>query len=243
MCRWDGVPGDRRRGGCERGRTLFEIPGAIPMRGTLARSAAPDDEPRLDRALALHLDDPSAFQFEGIGQPLAGHTNDIQSIAFSPDGKTLATSGADDTIILWDVAGRSVAARLHGVEYAVNVGGPVFRRRQKMKHRAIVPHVVGVFGEGGFEDVGLDDHDRNFNPRKHTLDDRPLPPVEPGSGYYTATAMAQHAIDMLRELEKEKMISEDELFEARDKVQHLTDDYIKQIDEILKAKEADIMKV
>ena len=47
---------------------------------------------------------------------------------------------------------------------------------------------------------------------------------------------------MLRDLEKEKMINEDELFEARDKVQHLTDDYIKQIDEIGKAKEAEILE-
>jgi len=49
-----------------------------------------------------------------------------------------------------------VAARLHGVEYAVNVGGPVFRRRQKMKHRAIVPHVVGVRSEGDLRDIGLE---------------------------------------------------------------------------------------
>jgi ribosome recycling factor len=58
----------------------------------------------------------------------------------------------------------------------------------------------------------------------------------------SARNIRRDAIDMLRELEKEKMISEDELFEARDKVQHLTDDYIKQIDEIGKAKEAEILE-
>jgi ribosome recycling factor len=58
----------------------------------------------------------------------------------------------------------------------------------------------------------------------------------------SARNIRRDAIDMLRELEKEKMISEDELFEARDKAQHLTDDYIKQIDEIGKAKEAEILE-
>ncbi len=51
------------------------------------------------------------------------------------------------------------------------------------------------------------------------------------------------AIDMLREMEKEKMISEDELYEGREEVQELTDDFIEQIDEIGKAKEAEIMEV
>jgi ribosome recycling factor len=51
------------------------------------------------------------------------------------------------------------------------------------------------------------------------------------------------AIDMLRDLEKEKLISEDELFEGRDQAQKVTDDFIKQIDEIGKAKEAEIMEV
>lgn len=51
------------------------------------------------------------------------------------------------------------------------------------------------------------------------------------------------AIDMLRDLEKEKLISEDDLHEGRDKAQKLTDDFIKKIDEIGKAKEAEIMEV
>jgi ribosome recycling factor len=58
----------------------------------------------------------------------------------------------------------------------------------------------------------------------------------------SARNIRRDAIDMLRDLEKEKMISEDELFEARDKVQELTDDFIKQIDEVGKAKEAEILE-
>jgi ribosome recycling factor len=51
------------------------------------------------------------------------------------------------------------------------------------------------------------------------------------------------AIDMLRDLEKEKLISEDEMYEGRDETQELTDKYIKQLDEIGKTKEAEIMEV
>jgi arylsulfatase A-like enzyme len=59
-------------------------------------------------------------------------------------------------------------------------------------------HVDGPVLAGGFDhSYALYDYDRNFYPREHTLDDRPLPPVAPHSGYYTTTAIAQHAIQML----------------------------------------------
>ncbi len=56
-----------------------------------------------------------------------------------------------------------------------------------------------VVADGGFEhSYVLDDHNRNFNPRNHREDDAPLPPVAPGSGYYTSTAITDHALKYLK---------------------------------------------
>jgi ribosome recycling factor len=49
--------------------------------------------------------------------------------------------------------------------------------------------------------------------------------------------------DMLKSSEKEKLISEDENKKGLEAIQKATDKYIKDIDEILKAKEKDIMEV
>jgi len=45
----------------------------------------------------------------------------------------------------------------------------------------------------------LEDAGRYFHPRVHFEDDRRLPPVEPGAGYYTTTAIAGHGIKYLAE--------------------------------------------
>ena len=40
---------------------------------------------------------------EPLGQPLYGHTARVTSVAFSPDGHTLASGSGDDTIRLWNL--------------------------------------------------------------------------------------------------------------------------------------------
>jgi len=58
-----------------------------------------------------------------------------------------------------------------------------------------------------------------------------------------ARNIRRDANDRLTKLEKDKEISEDDLHDAQKDIQKLTDEYIKQIDEIGKAKEAEIMEV
>ena len=61
-------------------------------------------------------------------------------------------------------------------------------------------HVDGPVLAGGFDhSYALNDHDRNFYPKNHTEDDKPLPPVEPGTGYFTSTAIADYSIKYLKE--------------------------------------------
>ncbi len=64
-------------------------------------------------------------------------------------------------------------------------------------------HVNGApkaVADGHFDrSYKLDDQDRFFSPRTHFEEDRRLPPVEPGSGYYATVAIADHAIRSLKE--------------------------------------------
>ena len=61
-------------------------------------------------------------------------------------------------------------------------------------------HVDGEVLAGGFDrSYWFEDWDRYFTPKAHFLDDRQLPEVKPGDGYYATTAIAQHAIDFLAE--------------------------------------------
>ena len=52
-----------------------------------------------------------------------------------------------------------------------------------------------------------------------------------------------HAMDDLKEMEKEKLISEDDHRRGRDQLQEITDRFIAQADEVSKAKEKELMDV
>jgi ribosome recycling factor len=51
------------------------------------------------------------------------------------------------------------------------------------------------------------------------------------------------ANDKVKKLAKDKVITEDEEKRGLDQVQKITDDYIKKVDELVKAKEAEVLKV
>ena len=83
----------------------------------------------------------------------------------------------------------------------------------------VLPHYLGPLGyrsyhsgkwhlrgapravaDGGFDRSYLvADQDRFFSPKRTSLDDEPLPPVEEGSGYYATTVIADYAVKFLRE--------------------------------------------
>jgi len=61
-------------------------------------------------------------------------------------------------------------------------------------------HVDGKPVEEGFDrSYWVQDQDRFFSPREHYLDDQRLPPVEPDTGYYATTAIADHAVRCLKD--------------------------------------------
>src|SRR5512140_1431663 len=51
------------------------------------------------------------------------------------------------------------------------------------------------------------------------------------------------ALDLLKSMEKDKEITEDELHRSQEKAQEITKSYIERIDQVLKAKEDEIMEV
>ena len=98
-------------------RASFKSTGSAGDGGRLpARSG--DAARRLRRQGRLALGAPSA----GGPKNLAGHTAQIYSVVWSPDGKLVATAAADKTVRLWDVAKGAQVRQINAhekVAYAV----------------------------------------------------------------------------------------------------------------------------
>jgi len=63
-------------------------------------------------------------------------------------------------------------------------------------------HLLGApkaIADGGFDrSYMLHDQDRYFSPKRHELDDGPLPPIDEDSGFYATTAIADYATGFLK---------------------------------------------
>ncbi len=55
--------------------------------------------------------------------------------------------------------------------------------------------------------------------------------------------LRRDALQDLKDFEKEKMISEDDFFRAKDEIQQLTDEFIEKIDQVGKRKEEELMEI
>jgi ribosome recycling factor len=55
--------------------------------------------------------------------------------------------------------------------------------------------------------------------------------------------LRRDALQDLKDFEKEKMISEDDFYRGKDKVQELTDEFVEMIDKVGQRKEAEVMEI
>ena len=85
-------------------------PLVIPSNTTTLLQGSPSKQD-VQKEIVFLLSNQIDFQTQ---RTLTGHTNSVTSVAFSPDGKLLASGSRDQTIKLWDVASGQAVRTLTG---------------------------------------------------------------------------------------------------------------------------------
>jgi WD40 repeat protein len=100
-------------------RKILRLPGTIHLEAT-ALAVAPDGASVLTGHRIVTLIDTKTFKSRGR---LVGHRDHVYGIAFSPDGKFVATGGADRSVRVWQFSGTKEVRR---IEHHAVVHGVIF---------------------------------------------------------------------------------------------------------------------